>query len=139
MTAPQFPESLFLLFVLLDLVAIAVCDACFQIVPAVLIWPALLLGITFRTVEGKWLFLVAGAVAFLLTAIPTFVWGEEKAGLGDAQVYALVGLAVGVHVAAVLVIASLCAASWGIARGRKQIPVAPFIACSTAIVMLWGR
>jgi prepilin signal peptidase PulO-like enzyme (type II secretory pathway) len=131
----DFLQVPFLVLVLVDLAAIAVWDARFQIVPAVLIWPALALGLVFDGIGGRWGFLAAAAVAFALTAIPTLIWGENKAGLGDAQLYGLVGLALGWDVFAVLVMASLAAAAWGIARKRAAVPVAPFIAMATVAVM----
>ncbi len=131
-------EVIFLGAVGAVLLAIAVCDARWQVVPAVLIWPALLGSLTFRVVRGEWWPIVAGAVVGGLMAIPTAIWGEERAGLGDAQVYGLVGLALGGAAVYVVALASLTAGLYGKVRRRQAVPVVPFIAGATLVVWSVG-
>lgn len=131
-------EAIFLGAIGAVLLAIAVCDARWQVVPAVLIWPALLGGLAFRAARGEWWHVAAGAVVGGLMAIPMAIWGEERAGLGDAQVYGLVGLALGGAAAYVVALASLAAGMYGKVRKRRTVPVAPFIAGASLVVWSFG-
>jgi len=105
-------ETALVLVGLVMLGAVAVCDLRWQVVPAVLIWPALLGGFLASALGGRWDLVFWALAAGALTAVPTVIWGEGKAAFGDAQAYALSGLIAGSGVTWVLLLGSLRAARW---------------------------
>lgn len=128
-------ETVFLAVILLDLLAIAWCDARFRVVPTLLIWPGIALGVVFRAVRGEWAHLVAGLTIAGLLALLSLALGEERAGFGDAEAYGLVGLALGPAVVYVLALASVAAGLYGLARRLRAVAVVPFVAGATLVVV----
>lgn len=128
-------EIAFLAVILLDLLAIAWCDARFRVVPTLLVWPGIALGVGFRAVRGEWVHLAAGLATAGLLALLSLVLGEERAGLGDAEVFGLVGLALGPAVVYVLALASVAAGLYGLARRLRTVAVVPFVAGATLVVV----
>jgi hypothetical protein len=118
-----------------DLAVIAWRDARTRIVPAVLIWPAIAGAFTFRALRGDWLHILAGLVMGGGFALLSLFWGEERAGLGDAEVYGFLGLAIGGLVIYVMIVASLAGLLYGLARRVRSVPVVPFIFSASVLVV----
>lgn len=138
-TLPDIAEVIVLGVGLLVLGGIAICDARWRIVPAVLIWPALLGGVLWRALRGDWGYLAAAAVLGSALVIVTLVAGRARAGLGDAQVYALAGLLLGwLVVLAPVLVAGEAFFFYRVVLRQKPtaVPVTPFLWVSTVLLLV---
>lgn len=116
-------------------------------IPNVVVLPAVAAALLKVILGGTWRNGVLGAIvgaAFLV--LPIFLYGWDKAGLGDAKLALFIGLWLGYPavVVAILVaalgISVLAMVSW--LRGnyvrKASVPMAPFLAVGTFTVLVLG-
>lgn len=129
-----------------SLVAIAYADVRERRVPNLIVYPAIVLALGVALAYPDWWRnLLGGAAAALLLTIPVFLYGPEKAGMGDVKLAFLVGLILGIspHLYWALFIAFATAAlvgGVGILLGRLErrstLPFAAFLALGTIVVLV---
>lgn len=128
-----------------SLLAIAYKDVHERRVPNLIVYPAiaLALGAT-PTHPDWWRYLLGGAVAATVLTIPVFIYGPEKAGIGDVKLAFLAGLILGfsLHLYWAFFIAfaaGALAGGLGILLGKLQrkstLPFGAFLALGTLLVL----
>lgn len=125
------------------LLSLALIDVRRHILPNVLVYPGIvgvMIAAPLLPAGGYIEAAIGGVTAFALFAA-LFFWRPNAMGAGDVKLAALVGAALGIHVAAGLVIASLLAAVVAIAMlavGRwtrnSRIAYGPYICAGAAVV-----
>ena len=152
-------EFLLALVLIVVLIPIFVIDAQHTIIPTVIVWAGLIIGlvivsaISYQRTDISYLTTrligaIAGRVVFwLIAVIGKMVYKEKAMGGGDIELMTFIGLFLGAWPALPMVItlSAFCGAVIGtllIAIGKKtrksQIPYGPFIAGAAVIVLLWG-
>jgi prepilin signal peptidase PulO-like enzyme (type II secretory pathway) len=96
LAAGFFPPYVFYLAYLAALIAVAYSDFRERRIPNRIIYPAILvaLGAMFRF-PGWGTALLGGAVAALVFIVPVFIYGPERAGIGDVKLAFFIGLIFG--------------------------------------------
>ena len=96
LAAGFLPPSVFYLAYLVALIAVAYSDLRERRIPNSIIYPAILvaLGTIFRF-PGWGSALLGGAVAALVFTVPVFIYGPERAGIGDVKLAFFIGLIFG--------------------------------------------
>ena len=96
LAAGFLPSYVFYLAYLVVLIAVAYSDLRERIIPNRIIYPAILvaLGAMFHF-PGWGRALLGGAVAALVFIIPVFIYGPERAGIGDVKLAFFIGLIFG--------------------------------------------
>ncbi|MCB0334994.1 MAG: prepilin peptidase [Bdellovibrionales bacterium] len=107
-------------------------------IPNWITYPFLITTLLIASLSVEWLFsaLLGGLVAATVFLIPIFLFGPEKAGMGDVKLAALGGLLLGpFYTVEALTISFLLAAivlfplrMLGYIKARQAIPFGPFIA-----------
>jgi leader peptidase (prepilin peptidase) / N-methyltransferase len=138
------------------LVALLWIDLDFKLLPDVLTWPGMLLGLAATLLamgprDGALHALLgvaagSGVLGFLLWAWLTFL-KREGMGLGDVKLAAMFGVVLGWQLTLLtLFVASLAGSLWGAAlmlRGRggmkSELPFGTLLAPAALIVFLWGH
>ncbi len=128
------------------LLAVALTDVRERRVPNVIVYPAVVLALGAALAQPDWWrYLLGGAVAALLLTIPIFIYGPERAGMGDVKLAFLVGLILGfsAHLYWALIIgfgSGALAGGIGILLGRlhrkSTLPFGTFLALATLLVVL---
>jgi leader peptidase (prepilin peptidase)/N-methyltransferase len=127
---------------------ITVVDLRENIIPNVVVYPAMVIALVFAPFAGPGLLMafLGGLAGFVILLIPALVY-RKGMGLGDVKLTGFIGLAVGLKLVFVAIfIAIVVGALFGlalIALKRKQmkegIPFGPFLSFGTMIAMLWGN
>ena len=96
LAAGFFPPYVFYLAYLAALMAVAYSDFRERRIPNRIIYPAILvaLGAMFRF-PGWGTALLGGAIAALIFIVPVFIYGPERAGIGDVKLAFFIGLIFG--------------------------------------------
>jgi prepilin signal peptidase PulO-like enzyme (type II secretory pathway) len=96
LAAGLLPPYVFYLAYLVALIAVAYSDLRERRIPNRIIYPAILvaLGAMFRF-PGWGSALLGGAVAALVFIVPVFIYGPERAGIGDVKLAFFIGLIFG--------------------------------------------
>ncbi len=96
LAAGFFPPFMFYLAYLVALMAVAYSDLRERRIPNRIIYPAILvaLGAMFRF-PGWGRALLGGAVAALVFIVPVFIYGPDRAGIGDVKLAFFIGLIFG--------------------------------------------
>lgn len=96
LAADFLPPSVFYLVYIAVLAAVAYSDLRQRRIPNRIIYPAILvaLGAMFRF-PGWGSALLGGAVAALVFIVPVFIYGPERAGIGDVKLAFFIGLIFG--------------------------------------------
>jgi prepilin signal peptidase PulO-like enzyme (type II secretory pathway) len=96
LAADFFPPYVFYLAYLVALIAVAYSDFRERRIPNCIIYPAILvaLGAMFHF-PGWGSALLGGAVAALVFIVPVFIYGPERAGIGDVKLAFFIGLIFG--------------------------------------------
>lgn len=128
------------------LLAISYTDVRERRVPNIVVYPAIVLALGAVLAHPDWWrYILGGAVAALLLAIPVFIYGPERAGIGDVKLAFFVGLILGcsAHLYWALVIgfaSGALAGGIGILLGRlhrkSTLPFGTFLALGTLLVLL---
>ena len=127
------------------LLAISYTDVHERRVPNIVVYPAigLALGVALAHPDW-WRYLLGGAAAALLLTIPVFVYGPEKAGIGDVKLAFLVGLILGLSASlywALLVAFAAAALVGGVGillrrlHRKSTMPFGAFLAMGTMLVL----
>jgi prepilin signal peptidase PulO-like enzyme (type II secretory pathway) len=96
LAAGFLPPYVFYLAYLVALIAVAYSDFRKRLIPNRIIYPAILvaLGAMFRF-PGWGSALLGGAIAALVFIVPIFIYGPERAGIGDVKLAFFIGLIFG--------------------------------------------
>jgi prepilin signal peptidase PulO-like enzyme (type II secretory pathway) len=97
LAAGFLPQNVFYVAYIVVLIAVAYSDFQERRIPNRIICPAILvaLGAMFHHFPGWGIALLGGAAAALVFIVPVFIYGPERAGIGDVKLAFFIGLIFG--------------------------------------------
>ena len=141
-----FISTVFLLAIACFLIVIFVYDLKYYLVPDKIIYPAIIITFLYSFYSAFFNKLLAGILGGLFFLIIVLISRGKWMGMGDVKIGILMGLLLGLaHLFTALFLAFLIGGAVSVillALKRKtmksEIPLGPFLAGATFVVLLWG-
>lgn len=139
------PELLLDIFVSIILIAVSYTDLRWRRIPNVIIVPSILLAFVVSIFTNQWqLAMLGGVFGSLVFLFPVFIYGPERAGVGDVKLATFIGLVLSFPNVVYAIMLAFLTATLIVLPGlllqridRKTIiPFGPFLAFGAILVLL---